>query len=205
MTTTYPPDKETATPLLGDRFTAAFELAASLHRHQIRKGSEVPYLAHLMAVASMVLEHGADEDVAIAALLHDAVEDQGGLPVLDGIRVRFGERVAAIVLACSDSTEPKGTHKPPWRERKERYLAHLAHTTPEARMVSLADKLHNCRATVADLRHLGLATFDRFNAGADDIVWFYRAFCEAAREHGDSPLVRELDLVVSELERLARG
>src|SRR5574338_1076604 len=125
-------------PLLGARFDDALVFAARLHRRQIRKGTRIPYIAHLLAVTALVVEDGGDEDQAIAALLHDSVEDQGGLATLEEIRQRFGERVAGIVLACSDSTT---SPRPPWRERKENYLAHLKHAPPDALRVSLADKV----------------------------------------------------------------
>lgn len=198
-----PPDKETDTPLLGPRFSDAFAYAAALHHKQVRKGSDVPYVSHLMTVAALVLEHGADEEVAIAALLHDAVEDQGGQTVLDTIRARFGDGVADIVYACSDSVAPKGVAKEPWRLRKERYLAHVATTSARARLVSIADKLHNCRATVADLHAEGPATLDKFNASRADIVWFYRAFCDAVKALQPSRLTDDLERVVADLERLA--
>jgi (p)ppGpp synthase/HD superfamily hydrolase len=202
-------DKETDDPVLGARFTEAFEYAAELHHLQIRKGSNVPYLAHLMAVAGIVLEHGGDEDVAIAALLHDAVEDQGGLPVLEQIKRRFGLRVATIVRGCSDSVTPKGALKDPWRQRKDAYLAHVVIAGESERLISIADKLHNCRSTVSDLHVEGAAAFDKFNATRDEIVWFYRAFADLARAHDHHDhherLVRELLQVVDELETLAAG
>ncbi len=198
------PDKETDTPLLGERFARALTFTHSIHRHQIRKGSETPYISHLLAVAGLCLEHGGDEDLAIAALLHDAVEDQGGLPVLEQIREQFGSRVADVVLGCSDSTSDKGSMKPPWRLRKHRYLHHFeGDAPPDVRLVSMCDKLHNCRTTVSDLHEHGVSTFDKFNATRADIVWFYRAFSDLANRVQPGPLAREIDRVVAELERLA--
>ncbi len=126
--------------LLNERFDQALNYAIQLHADQLRKGSGVPYLAHLLSVTALVLEDGGSEDEAIAALLHDAVEDQGGLATLEEIRSKFGTHVADIVAGCTDSFEDP---RPPWKQRKDRYLQHLAQATPEVRRVSLADKLHN--------------------------------------------------------------
>lgn len=198
------PDKETDTPILGPRFADALTFTHGLHRHQIRKGSTTPYISHLLAVAGLCLEHGGDEDTAIAALLHDSVEDQGGLPVLAEIRERFGARVGHIVLGCSDSTADKGAMKPPWRLRKQRYLKHFEHDADaDVQLVSMCDKLHNCRTTVSDLHEHGLSTFDKFNATRDDIVWFYRAFSDLTQRLHPGPLANELSRIVSELERLS--
>jgi (p)ppGpp synthase/HD superfamily hydrolase len=194
---------DTAHPRLGARFVDAFQLAESLHRNQVRKGGAIPYVSHLMAVAGTVLEHDGDEDEAIAALLHDAVEDQGGLPVLVAIRERFGDRVAAIVAGCSDSALPKSAPKPPWRERKAKYLEHFRHADAATRRVSMADKLHNCRTTTADLHELGEATWSRFNASREDQLWFYRAFVDTATALESSRLGAELERAVRELERAA--
>jgi len=152
----------TRSPRLGDRFTDALAYATGLHARQRRKGTDVPYIAHLLGVAAIVLEDGGDEDEAIAALLHDAVEDQGGQPTLAAIRARFGARVAEIVLGCTDAdTVPK----PPWRWRKEQYIAHVRHASASVRRVSLADKLHNARAILHDQRQIGDAVFARFAGG----------------------------------------
>jgi len=185
---------------LGARFEDALAYAAGLHRQQRRKGTEVPYVAHLLAVASIALEHGADEDEAIAALLHDAVEDQGGAPTLEAIRGRYGEKVADIVAGCTDTDQMP---KPPWRRRKEDYVAHVATASPSVRLVSAADKLHNARSILADYRRLGERVFSRFSGGRNGTLWYYRALVNAFRAHGSSPLVEELERTVSELERLA--
>lgn len=185
---------------LTTRFTGAVAYAARLHAQQKRKGTERPYIAHLLAVASIVLDHGGDEDTAIAALLHDAVEDQGGRPRLAEIRRKFGARVARIVDGCTDAyTDPK----PPWRPRKERYIAHLAEALAEVRLVSAADKLHNAREILADYRRIGDALWSRFQGGKEGTLWYYRALLEALRQAGTSPLVEEIERVVTELERLA--
>lgn len=158
--------------MLSDRFREALGYCFDWHRHQVRKGTPVPYVAHLMAVASIVLENGGDEDTAIAALLHDAVEDQGGLETLEIIRTRFGTRVAAIVRHCSDShTSPK----PPWKERKEKALRHLEKASPEALLVVLADKIHNARSIVLDLRRSGSSVWNRFQGGREGTLWYYQA------------------------------
>jgi (p)ppGpp synthase/HD superfamily hydrolase len=182
--------------------------AADLHRQQRRKGTDTPYIAHLLAVAAIALEHGASEDEAIAALLHDAVEDQGGAARLKEIRARYGDIVAEIVAGCTDTDEQ---HKPSWRPRKERYLARLRHEPASVRLVSAADKLHNARSVLADYRALGEDLWPRFTGGREGTLWFYRAVVEAlryARQPGESrldSLVAELDRVVSELERLAQS
>lgn len=187
------------TPKLTERFQAALVYATQLHANQRRKGSDTPYIAHLLSVAALVLEDGGDEDQAIAALLHDAIEDQGGAPTREEIRRRFGDRVTAIVDGCTDAdTVPK----PPWRERKERYIAHLASAPPEVRRVSAADKLHNARAVLADYRRLGEELWSRFRGGKEGTLWYYRAIVEAFRAVEVTPLVAELDRVVSELEEL---
>jgi (p)ppGpp synthase/HD superfamily hydrolase len=182
-----------------DRLVEAFQYAAALHASQRRKGTSIPYISHLMTVAATVIEHGGDEEQAIAALLHDAIEDQPK----DGqtrhqIQTRFGDRVLALVEACSDAdTHPK----PPWRERKERYLAHLQEASPEARLISLADKLHNARAILADHRQIGERVWDRFTATRDQTLWYYRALADAFLKVQPGPLAEELDRVVAELER----
>lgn len=189
---------------LGDRFNDALVYAATLHREQVRKGTTIPYVTHLMATASIVLEHGGGEDEAIAALLHDAAEDCGGREELERIRARFGNAVAAIVDGCSDTlADPK----PPWRERKEAYIAHLASTSSATRLVSAADKLHNARAILADYRRVGPELWTRFNPDADQ-RWYYRELVRAFREAGDNQeLVAELEIVVGELalEMTSRG
>jgi (p)ppGpp synthase/HD superfamily hydrolase len=186
--------------LLGARFEEALQYATRLHASQKRKGTEVPYVSHLLSVAALVLEEGGGEDDAIAALLHDAVEDQGGRPTLEEIRRRFGERVAHIVEGCTDAeTVPK----PPWRERKERYVAHLRHAAPDVLRVSMADKLHNARAILADLRRHGDVLWGRFTADRAGVLWYYRSLVTAYQQAGGGFLAEELDRVVTEIERLA--
>ncbi len=186
--------------LLSPRFEQALVLAHRLHARQKRKGTSIPYVAHLMTVAGLVLEAGGDEDMAIAALLHDAVEDQGGAPTLRMIRRRFGKRVGDIVAGCTDSdTIPK----PPWRQRKETYLAHLRHASAEVRLVSAADKLHNARAVLSDYRRLGEALWPRFTGQREGTLWYYRNLVDAFRAAGSNSVVDELGRVVAELEHWA--
>jgi (p)ppGpp synthase/HD superfamily hydrolase len=182
---------------LGDRFEHALIYATRAHREQRRKGSGVPYTAHLLGVASLVLEDGGSEDETIAALLHDAVEDQGGRTRLEEIEQEFGSRVAHIVEGCTDTDV---TPKPPWRPRKESYIRALASHDASVRRVSLADKLYNARAILLDYRRLGDELWERFDPEADQL-WYYRALALAFRETTESPLVEELDRVVTELEQ----
>ncbi len=188
---------------LSSRFERALSLANQLHRTQVRKGTTIPYMAHLLAVASLALEHGADEDEAIAAVLHDAVEDQGGPRTLARIRRRFGERPARIVAECTDADV---VPKPPWKERKVAYIAHLAHASPGGLLVSASDKLHNARSILADYRRLGEALWPRFAGGREGTLWYYRALIDAYRRAGAVPaLVDELDRTLTALEALVRA
>jgi (p)ppGpp synthase/HD superfamily hydrolase len=186
--------------LLTERFEAALVYASCLHAGQMRKGTSIPYVAHLLGVTAIVLEHGGNEQEAISALLHDAVEDQGGPATLEEIRQRFGDTVADIVAGCTDAeTLPK----PPWRERKEAYVRHISEAPPSVRLVSAADKLHNGRAILADYRELGEALWDRFKGKRDGTLWYYRALADAFRAVEITPLTKELHQTVSELERAA--
>jgi len=182
------------------RFEAALIYALHLHAEQKRKGTTIPYISHLLAVAALVLEDGGSEDEAIAALLHDAIEDQGGEPIRQEIRRRFGDKVVEIVNGCTDTDQMP---KPPWLERKKQYLEHLRSASPEILRVSVADKLHNARAVLSDLRRHGDAVWERFNGGRDGTLWYYRQLLQVFRERCSSFLVEELDRVVSELERIS--
>jgi (p)ppGpp synthase/HD superfamily hydrolase len=185
---------------LGPRFLRAFSFAAEKHCGQMRKASTIPYIGHLMGVASLVLEFGGDEDLAIAALLHDVVEDCGGAPMLKEVRRRFGSRVAKIVDGCTDSdTYPK----PPWRERKESYIRHLKNADRDTRLVSAADKLNNVRSILSDHREVGEAVWERFKGGREGTLWYYRALLEEFLRKPDR-LIRELELAISELEATAK-
>ena len=186
--------------MLSEKFNEALVYAARLHAKQTRKASGVPYITHLLGVASIALEYGANEEQAIAALLHDAIEDQGGPPTGEEIRRRFGSEVAAIVEGCTDSnTMPK----PPWRERKEAYIARIPTAEPSVLLVSAADKLHNARSIIKDYRQIGEKVWQRFKGGKDGSLWYYRSLVDAFRRKGSTPLVEELDRAVSELEKLA--
>ena len=181
------------------RFEEALLFATQLHAEQRRKGSDVPYIAHLLAVASIVLENGGNEDEAIAGLLHDAIEDQGGMATREEIRRRFGDTVVEIVNGCTDADVMP---KPPWRVRKEEYIEHLRVASPSVRLISAADKLHNARAVLGDYRELGEMLWRRFHGGREGTLWYYRSVTDALRQGGTSPLIEELERVVSELERL---
>jgi (p)ppGpp synthase/HD superfamily hydrolase len=162
-------------PELTSRFDEAIRYAHDLHRDQGRKGTTIPYISHLMVVAALVVEHGGDEDQAIAALLHDAAEDQGGLATLNEIERRFGTSVAEIVSDCTDAwVEPK----PEWRARKKAYLAKLPTKPKRSLLVSLADKVHNAEAILYDFRALGDALWTRFTGGADGTGWYYQELAE---------------------------
>jgi (p)ppGpp synthase/HD superfamily hydrolase len=184
--------------MLTDRFLEAVRYAAEAHKDQTRKGTTTPYLSHLMGVASIVLGDGGDEDEAIAALLHDAAEDQGGRARLEDIRKHFGDAVARIVEACTDSWT---TPKEPWIERKRRYVVHAARLDAPALRVSAADKVHNAYAILRDLRTIGERVWERFSAGPDDIIWYYKSLVQSFREAGGGPLVDELDRIVRGIER----
>ena len=160
----------------------------------------MPFVAHLLGVAGIVLEHGGNETEAIAALLHDAVEDAGGAPRLADIYARFGAEVAEIVAGCTDSD---AIPRPPWRERKEAYLAHLPHASASTRLVSAADKLHNARALLRILREIGEPVWQRYSGGRDGTRWYYRTLVNVFRNSGPSRLAEELDNVVSEIEQRA--
>jgi len=190
--------------VLGSRFHEAVGEALRLHAAQKRKGTEIPYPAYLLSTAALVLQFGGNEDQAIAALLHDAAEDAGGRPTLDRLRERFGDAVADIVEGCTDTFEEP---KPPWRARKEAYIASLRKKPVTTLLVSACDKLDNARAIVADLRREGVGTLNRFRGGLDT-VWYYRTITDAFRAIEDEPVRRvllELAEVVSAMKLLAFG
>jgi len=184
---------------LGPRFERALVFATRKHAGQERKGTSVPYVSHLLGVAGLVLEAGGDEDLAIAALLHDVAEDCGGVPMLNQVRRRFGKRVAHIVEGCSDAFT---TPKPPWRERKEPYIRHLRTADADTRLVSAADKLHNARSIVADYRELGEQIWERFQGKRDGTLWYYRALLDKFKRKKPNRIVNEFERVVLELEAL---
>jgi (p)ppGpp synthase/HD superfamily hydrolase len=198
---------------LSPRFVEAVRCAIDAHGEQARKGTKITYVSHLLAVSALVLEHGGDEELAIAGLLHDAVEDANdgdGTAMAARIRHAFGERVADVVLGCSDTEEQP---KPPWRQRKERYVAHLAEAPDDVVLVSACDKLHNARCTVADLREFGPdfwlgSSGVTFNAGPDEQRWYYEALLAVFRDRfrEDSSrrrLLADLDCTIGELSALA--
>lgn len=185
-----------------DRFDQALAYASRVHRDQFRKGGSIPYISHLLGVAAVVIENGADEDQAIAALLHDAVEDQGGAPRLADIRRLFGDRVAAMVDDCTDcDSEPR----PPWQARKEAYIAGLAGKPRASLEVSIADKTHNVATIIADLHGEGAAVWLRFNAPKTSTLWYYRALSDAFTVLAPGSAAARLDRAVTELERTARA
>jgi (p)ppGpp synthase/HD superfamily hydrolase len=184
--------------MLSPRFKDAFDYAAQLHSKQLRKGTQVPYIAHLMAVAALVFENGGDVDQAIAALLHDAVEDQGGYETLEEIQQKFGTRVAHIVDGCTDAyTDPK----PPWRKRKEDYLTRLYTADADIQIVSLADKLHNARCLLADLQKDGETVWSRFKGGKEGTLWYYRQLANHYEKSSNNWLAEEYIRVVAQIEQ----
>jgi GTP pyrophosphokinase len=184
---------------LGPRFHRALEFAAQKHGNQTRKASTIPYLAHLIGVASLVLEAGGDEDLTIAALLHDVVEDCGGAPMLKEVRKHFGVRVAKIVDGCTDAYE---VPKPAWRERKENYIRRLKKENADTRLVSAADKLNNIRSILSDYRTIGESVWSRFNGGREGTLWYYRTLRDEFLRRRPNRITRDFDLAVRELDSL---
>jgi (p)ppGpp synthase/HD superfamily hydrolase len=185
-------------PLLSPRFDEAVGFALAAHSNQSRKGSSVPYAAHLLAVCSTVLDFGGTEDEAIAALLHDAPEDCGGWPMLRDIALRFGPRVASIVMGCTDAyLRPK----PPWRARKSAWIVRVAHASRSVKLVAAADKLHNLRSTISDLGEKGREAMDRFNSTPSQQVWYYEACLDAFGDDIPQALRRELVAASGEFRR----
>ena len=187
---------------LSTRFDEALALAADLHREQKRNGTEIPYISHLMSVCALVLEHGGSEDQAIAALLHDAVEDQGGEPVLAEIRRRFGDEVARMVADCTDAWEKP---KPPWRKRKEDYLASLPAKPPTSLLISLADKTHNAKAILRDHGQIGDEIWRRFKGGREGTIWYYQSLAVFFTSAMPGPLADELSTTVAQFTRDSNG
>jgi (p)ppGpp synthase/HD superfamily hydrolase len=183
------------------RLHEALDYAAEAHNGQLRKGTPNPYLGHLIGVCSLVLDYGGDEDQAIAGLLHDVIEDCG-LEHADRLRNLFGDRVADIVLGCTDGAPDEAGEKAPWRERKEAYLTHLTDADPDTLLVSACDKLHNARAIVADVRAIGPDVFSRFKAGREGTLWYYGRLADVFAERlGDRhPLVLELGATVGAMQ-----
>ena len=183
----------TEIPKLSNRFEQALVYATQIHANQVRKGSDIPYISHLLSVAALVLEDGGDEDEAIAALLHDSIEDCGGAETREAILILFGERVTDIVDGCTESdTIPK----PPWHERKLLYLEKMRDASPSVLRVSMADKLHNARSILADLYRYGDAVWHKFKAGKEGTLWFYRSLIELYDRATDSFLLEEIKRTV---------
>jgi len=196
--------------VLTERFTRAVDYARIAHAGQVRKGTDIPYLTHLLGVAALVIEHGGDEDQAIAGLLHDTIEDCGEAHAAI-IRATFGDRVADIVEACTDGTaEGKGGHvdaeakRQDWLRRKQQYLAHLGHAPDEVLLVSGSDKLHNALSVVADLENpgVGKAVFERFTGGRDGTLWYYASLSRVLAER-TSPLAKRVGKAVDRMHALA--
>jgi (p)ppGpp synthase/HD superfamily hydrolase len=191
---------QTSTPKLSERFDEALKFASELHRTQTRKGGDIPYVGHLLSVASLVIEGGGTETQAIAGLLHDAVEDQGGPPTLAAIRERFGDDVATIVDQCSDTDV---VPKPPWKKRKQDYIDHLGYASEATILVSLSDKLDNARAILRDYRVHGPELWKRFSVhDPQEHLWYYRSLLAVYKNRNSTWLVAELERVLGELEDL---
>ena len=186
---------------LSPQFEKALIYATRIHGGKLRKKTRIPYIGHILGVAAIAMEYGANETEAIAALLHDAVEDGGGPRRLRDIERKFGRKVARRVDGCTDTDQ---IPKPPWRERKENYIAQLKRASASTRLVSAADKLHNTRAILHNLRQEGDNVWSRFNGGKEGALWYYRSLVSAFREHGSNELIEELDRVVTKIEELAR-
>ena len=187
------------------RFESALVYANQVHQGQQRKGTSIPYIAHILGVVAIALEYGATEDQAIGALLHDAAEDGGGEARLAEIRARFGDAVGDIVLGCSDSLAEHPDDKLPWRERKQNYLAHLEGASDSVCLVSAADKLHNVRSIIRDLRMHGADVWGRFLGKRDGTLWYYQAVADALIRRWRSPLTRDLQHQVEELLELVKN
>lgn len=195
------------TPLLSPRFALALQFANQIHGAQVRKGIGAPYISHLMAVSAQVLEYGGDEDQAIAALLHDAAEDCGGRPMLETVRVMFGNGVASIVECCTDTFEDP---KPAWRQRKEAYVERMRHESARARLVVASDKLHNLSNSLRDIRTQGVDRWRQVvaqtpNSAADKQLWYYKACRDALATGWSHPLLAEFSRAADEFEQLLVG
>jgi (p)ppGpp synthase/HD superfamily hydrolase len=187
-----------------DRYSQALRWADEIHRGTFRKGTSVPYISHLLAVSSLVMENGGDENQAIAALLHDAVEDCGGEPVQQEILKIFGEEVASIVVECSDTVLKSGEYeKAPWKERKLAYIARLSKMSSGAILVTCADKLHNAICIVQDVQTHGKSVWERFNAEPKEIIWYYEAVVAELEKRISSSIFVLLRARVAELKSLA--
>ena len=189
---------------LSPQFEKALTYATRIHGGQLRKKTRIPYIAHILGVAAIAMEYGANETEAIGALLHDAVEDCGGAKRLRDIERKFGKDVAKIVEGCTDTDQ---SPKPPWRDRKKAYVAHVRHAQMSTKLVSASDKLHNVRAILMDYRKEGERLWSRFNAGKQGALWYYRALVNAfsGKSRKLSGLVQELDRTLTQLELLSNN
>jgi (p)ppGpp synthase/HD superfamily hydrolase len=189
--------------MLSEKFVQAVDYANEVHKGHMRKGTQIPYISHLMAVASLVMESGGSEDEIIAALLHDAVEDGGGKPVLDKIKDRFGQNIASIVDDCTETYEDP---KPPWKGRKESYISHIKEGSPSVKLVSCADKLHNVRCILSDYRQVGEVLWDRFSVSKEETLWFYQSMADVLCASGKGlKAYADLGNAVKDLEKTIKG
>jgi (p)ppGpp synthase/HD superfamily hydrolase len=188
--------------MLTERLSKALALAIEAHDGQLRKETTIPYIAHPMAVAAIALEYGADEDQAMAALLHDAVED-GGAKYAEVIRSKFGDRVADIVNGCTDGVPDNNGIKPPWKQRKESYIAHLKSAPDDVLLVSGSDKLHNARAIVSDLQNIGNRVFDRFSSSKEQTLWYYQSLADIFKTR-NTPTAKALSETVAQMHALSK-
>jgi (p)ppGpp synthase/HD superfamily hydrolase len=179
----------------------ALEIALDAHRGQVRKSTSIPYISHPLAVASIAMEYGANQDQVIAALLHDAIED-GGESYRNIIRNNFGEHVLSLVEACTDGTPDATGQKAPWTERKTRYLNHLEDASDDVLLVSGSDKLHNARAILRDLKVLGVSVFNRFSTSQEQTIWYYESLSDIFTKR-QQPFAVEIAETISEIKRLS--
>jgi GTP pyrophosphokinase len=191
-----------------ERFAEAFKYAAQEHRCQLRKGTTIPYISHLMSVSALVWENGGDEDQAIAGLLHDVIEDADPPSAVPRIRKeileKFGKRALDLVEGCTDGEQDTSGEKAPWKERKDKYLDHLQHESTELLLVSCCDKLHNARAILTDLQTHGEKLFDRFTGKKEGTLWYYRKLSQIYQSKLPNVVaVRELTSVVDLIEKLS--
>lgn len=190
---------------LTQRFVEAIQFANTLHAKQMRKSPfQIPYIGHLLRVSGLTIEYQADEDTAIAALLHDSVEDQGGMETAELIRQKFGDRVAGFVLDCSDSARQKNEVKAPWKERKESYICHLKVAPPESRLISACDKLDNLRCSITSYRVQGPDFWTNFNSNQDDFLWYYMTIIDVLEEVGNCPAIEDLKDAYTQFVQLIR-
>jgi (p)ppGpp synthase/HD superfamily hydrolase len=187
---------------LSPQFEKALTYATRIHGGKLRKKTRIPFVAHILGVAAIAMEYGANETEAIGALLHDAVEDCGGAKRLRDIERKFGKKVAKIVEGCTDTDQ---TPKPPWLERKKAYVVHVRHASTPTKLVSASDKLHNVRAILMDYRKEGEKVWSRFNRGKEGALWYYRALVNAFKGKRIRPLVQELNRTLTQLEFLSNN